>query len=58
MQGNMAYICIYTNSFSHKCKYWNLNERFTDDYCRVKLKEIPGEEGSDYINASIMDVRL
>ena len=31
---------------------------FTDDYCRVKLTEIPGEEGSDYINASIMDVSL
>ena len=31
---------------------------FTDDYCRVKLTEIQGEEGSDYINASIMDVRL
>ena len=46
---------IYTNSFSHK---WYLNELFTDDFCRVKLKEIPGEEGSDYINASIMDVSL
>ena len=25
---------------------------------RVKLKEIPGEKGSDYINASFIDVSL
>ena len=29
----------------------------SDDFSRVKLKEIPGEEGSDYINASHLDVR-
>ena len=27
-----------------------------DDFSRVKLKEIKGEEGSDYINASFIDV--
>ena len=27
-----------------------------DDFSRVKLLEIPGEEGSDYINASFLDV--
>jgi len=27
-----------------------------DDLSRVKLREIPGEEGSDYINASYIDV--
>ena len=27
-----------------------------DDFSRVKLREIPGEEGSDYINASFLDV--
>ena len=29
----------------------------SDDFCRVKLKEIEGVEGSDYINASFMEVR-
>ena len=29
----------------------------TDDSTRVKLKEIPGQDGSDYINASHLDVR-
>ena len=28
-----------------------------DDFSRVPLKEILGEEGSDYINASYIDVR-
>ena len=28
-----------------------------DDSSRVKLKEIAGEDGSDYINASHLDVR-
>ena len=28
----------------------------TDDYCRVKLKELAGEENTDYINASHLDV--
>ena len=28
----------------------------SDDESRVKLGEIPGEEGSDYINACWMDV--
>ena len=27
-----------------------------DDFSRVKLREIPGEEGSDYINASFLQV--
>jgi len=27
-----------------------------DDFLRVKLREIPREEGSDYINASFLDV--
>jgi len=27
-----------------------------DDFSRVKLREIPGKEGSDYINASYIDV--
>ena len=30
----------------------------SDDESRVKLKELPGEEGSDYINASHLDVSL
>ena len=29
----------------------------TDDCSRVKLTEIEGEEGSDYINANHLDVR-
>ena len=29
---------------------------YSDDYNRVKLKEIPTIEGSDYINASFLDV--
>lgn len=29
---------------------------FTDDECRVKLEPIEGEEGSDYINASFIEV--
>ena len=29
---------------------------YIDDYCRVELKEIDGVEGSDYINASYIDV--
>ena len=28
-----------------------------DDHCCVSLKPIEGEEGSDYINASWIDVR-
>ena len=31
---------------------------FTDDFSRVKLSKIQGEEGSDYINASFVDVRI
>jgi len=27
-----------------------------DDFSRVKLRKLPGEEGSDYINASYIDV--
>ena len=27
-----------------------------DDFCRVKLQEIEGVEGSDYVNASYVDV--
>ena len=30
----------------------------TDDYNRVKLKEIPGVHGSDYINASFINVKF
>ena len=29
---------------------------YSDDFSRVKLKEIEGVEGSDYINASFLDV--
>ena len=29
---------------------------FIDDFSRVKLNTLPGEEGSDYINASFVDV--
>ena len=29
----------------------------TDDHSRVKLSEIPGRPGSDYINANYIDVR-
>ena len=29
----------------------------SDDSSRVKLKEIAGEDGSDYINASHLDVK-
>ena len=28
-----------------------------DDHCRVVLESRPGDEGSDYINASFVDVR-
>ena len=28
----------------------------TDDHSRVRLLEIPGKVGSDYINANFMDV--
>ncbi len=28
----------------------------TDDHSRVKLQFIPGEDGSDYINANFIDV--
>ena len=31
--------------------------KITDDSSRVKLKEISGEDGSDYINASHLDVK-
>ena len=37
---------------------WYLFDGFSDDFSRVKLKKIKGEEGSDYINASFLDVRL
>ena len=37
------------------CTYWLY--LYTDDYTRVKLNEIQEEEGSDYINASYLDVR-
>ncbi len=37
----------YINSY-----YWLL----IDDYNRVKLSITPGEPGSDYINASFIDV--
>ena len=29
----------------------------TDDFARVKLQETEGVEGSDYVNASYIDVR-
>ena len=46
---------VLKNYSTHK-DYQN-NERIClDDFSRVKLKEIPGEEGSDYINASFLDV--
>ena len=31
---------------------------YTDDNSRVHLKDIPGEAGSDYINASFITVRM
>ena len=34
-----------------------LNLLYTDDQSRVCIKEIPGVEGSDYINASFIEVR-
>ena len=37
---------------------WYLFDAFSDDFSRVKLNKIKGEEGSDYINASFLDVRL
>ena len=33
------------------------NVFYTDDHCRVLLEGKPGDEGSDYINASYIDVR-
>ena len=30
----------------------------TDDFARVKLQESEGVEGSDYVNASYIDVRI
>ena len=30
---------------------------YIDDHCRVLLEGKPGDEGSDYINASYIDVR-
>ena len=30
----------------------------TDDFARVKLQEIEGVDGSDYVNASYIDVRI
>jgi len=35
----------------------NANVLYTDDHCRVLLEGKPGDEGSDYINASYIDVR-
>lgn len=29
-----------------------------DDFARVKLQEIEGVDGSDYVNASYIDVRI
>ena len=31
---------------------------YVDDFSRVKLTTLPGEEGSDYINASFLDVSI
>jgi len=33
------------------------NVLYTDDHCRVLMEGKPGDEGSDYINASYIDVR-
>ena len=39
-------------------KYFSIDfvSDFTDDFNRVILKRKPGEENSDYINASYIDV--
>ena len=41
------YMYIYTKMYAF----------YTDDFSRVKLKEIEGVDGTDYINASYIDVR-
>lgn len=42
-----VYVCLYVNSCLH-----------VDDFSRVKLELVDGIEGSDYINASYIDVSL
>ena len=44
------------NLFVYHDKEYN-QKLMTDDSSRVKLKEISGEDGSDYINASHLDVK-
>ena len=54
-----------SETFSHVRLYYCKNLRivcwnysFSDDNSRVCLNEIPGEIGSDYINASFITVRI
>ena len=52
------YTAVGIQKFADKFYHSSLNcflVGFTDDYCQVKLTEIPREEGSDYIIAS-MDI--
>ena len=46
-----------TNKIYHSC-YFLACFIYIDDFSRVKLSELPGEEGSDYINASFVDVSI
>ena len=47
--------CKLTCSECNKVVF-NANVLYTDDHCCVLLDSKPGEKGSDYINASYIDV--
>ena len=54
----MGLYVLRSSICNHKCM--NADIFFccsSDDFSRVKLNKIKGEEGSDYINASFVDVR-
>ena len=58
----MMYVCCsYINVFVHVCDvYYFVCVCYvpTDDSSRVVLQNCPGVDGSDYINASHVDVSL
>ena len=47
----MQYISLSLSLLCYSVCWW-----YTDDHNRVRLKQFPGREGSDYINASYIDV--
>ena len=51
------YVTTAIDVFMHYvCLNCMTSTLYSDDFSRVKLKEIEGVEGSDYINASFLDV--